>query len=161
MASRYDTESMLRDIETKFKANLNSEIAIINAEKGDFTIPDIVTPDAWYLQYLPRTFSYKNFLMWGIESSTITDSQPGNRISTHKFFLEVVVSDGGEKQTDAILYSLLRYTRALEEVARKNSDMFQGRAKAKVEALTPTSFPINGKLYRSAGIRIEASLNAF
>lgn len=158
--ARYDTESMMRDLIAKFQANLNTEIGLINTEKADFTIPTI-NADAWYLNQLPRTFSYKQFVVWGIEEQPVTDTQPGNRISNFKFFFEVVLTDDGAKESEALVWKLLRYTRALEEVARKNFDMFQGRAKAKTQALSPTTFAINGKLYRAAGIRIEASLNAF
>jgi len=159
MAARYDVEQMLRDIETLFKAKLNDEILIVDAEKADFVL-DPINDRAWYLNQLPRTFSYNPFIVWGLEEQPVTDTQPGNWITNNRFFLEAVVSDSGQKEAVALVWRLLRYSRALGEVARKNFDMFQGRAKAKVQSLIPTSFVLDGKLYRAAGIRIEASLNA-
>ena len=162
--AQYDTESFLRELETVFKNNLNGRISAINTEKGDFSIPEI-RDDAWYFQNLnSEVFSYPVFVVWGLETKpnpNETETQNDNYIEEVKVFIEVAMPDDGDTTSQNTVWKLLRYTRALKEVAFKNFDKFQGYAKTKVDRLEPTSFNLDGNMFRSAGIQIVASLTAY
>jgi len=159
----YDVEQFLRDIETLYKAKLNDEIAVINAEKTDFTLSDI-SDNAWYFQELAKqAFSYKNFVVYGILDDPRTlDTMSDNYIREVKVFLEVVIPVDGGKKTEAEIYKLLRYSRALESVALKNYDRLSRRVtRLKFETLKPNMIDIDDRLrIRSAGIVISAALTA-
>jgi len=158
----YDTETFLRDLETVYKANLNTRIAAINAEKADFNINNI-NANAWYFQNMNSDiFSYDEFIVWGLSKPPDVEVfQNDNYLKIVKVFIEVVIPDAGETSTENIIWKLLRYTRALEEVAFKNFDKFQGVAKTSVESLLPTSFELDGKMFRSSGISISAAMSAY
>lgn len=161
--ARYDTEAFLKQLENVYQTNLNNEITLIDTEKSDFVL-DKIDANAWYFQNLNNeVFSYDRFIVWGLENSPeVTSQQSDNFIKNIKVFIELAMQDGGEVADENIVWQLLRYTRALESVAFKNFDKFQSRgAKIQVESLVPTSFSLDGKLFRSAGVNISASLTAF
>jgi len=155
----YDVEQFLKEAGVLFKAQLNTEINAINIEKGDFNI-NTINANAWYLNYIPGVFSYPEFIVWGLDSVSPTESQNDNFIKTPKIAFEVILIDKGEKTTEQMIYKHLRYMRALESVANKNYDKFHGIAKLQVQDLLPTSFVWSGKILRSAGISITASFTA-
>lgn len=154
-----DTEQVLRDMETLFKAKLNDAIDEINAEKSDFTIPNI-DDKAWYFLHLPRVFSYKQWVTWSLEPIEPTDRQSNNMKRTLKVTFEVVKPDAGEKHTENVIWQLLRYTRALEKVSNENADALRGVARLTVENLLPQTILFGGKILRTAGVRIQTSLSA-
>lgn len=158
----YDTESFLKQLETMYKANLNARIAAINTEKGDFEIAQI-NSNAWYFQNLnDKVFSYPVIIVWGLEPNpNVSESQNDNYIKQVKVFIEAAMPDKGSASAQNVMWQLLRYTRALEEVAFKNFDAFQGYAKLKVDSLEPTSFLLNGNMFRSAGVNVIASMTAY
>ncbi len=59
-----------------------------------------------------------------------------------------------------VFYRLLRYQRALESVAHKNFNKIWSGVKIKVDSLTPSSFDLDGKTFRTSGILISAALTA-
>ena len=60
----YDEEQMIRDIETTFKAKLNDEIAVINAEKADSLTLDTIASDKYIFETLDkRVQNYKGFFI--------------------------------------------------------------------------------------------------
>lgn len=157
---KYDLEAFLRDLEAVFKANLNTEIGLLNTEKGDFTL-DTIHANAWYMNQIPRVWSYSPFIVWGISASPeTTDRQEGNRIRRVGTFFEVVVPES-QNTNESLFWKLLRYSRALEEVAIKNSDKFRSYAKLQVDQSMPVTFSIEGisKPLRSCGITVQAVLN--
>lgn len=155
---RYDSEQFLRDLETIYKAKLNDEITAINTEKGDFSI-DSIEAEAWYLDRIPKVWSYNRNVIFGLhENPNQVQSQAGNVLKTVLVQFEVLIPDAGAAESEALVYELLRYTRALKQVAYKNFDKFRGRATLMVESLDPVRFPLNGKMVRTGGVTVKASL---
>jgi hypothetical protein len=158
----YDTEVFLKDLETVLKDNLNTEITAINTEKGDFSI-DTIETNAWFLQNLEeRVFNYKQFVIWGMtEPSILSGQQNDNSIEEINVFVEIGIPDSGETTSENTFWKLLRYSRCLGSIVRKNFDKFQGTTKIRVEQLIPTVYEFKNNSFKSAGIRIIASKTAY
>lgn len=155
----YDTERFLRDAEILYKAKLNAAIAEINAEKNDFTIPAIKA-EAWYFGHLPKIWSHKQFIVWTLAGIDPTDRAKGSTLRTVKIEFEVCQPDSGEKEAEQVTWKLLRYTRALEKVANENFAELRSTASLVVDNLTPQKLSFDGKMLRTAGVRIQASLSS-
>lgn len=149
---RYDAESFLRDIETYMKANLNTQINLINAEKADFLI-DEVDADAYIFQtlddsvvnYSPCVFYYvENIVSEGIGPHTSED-----------LAIEVVIILSDTK--DGLLpYKLLRYLRALKDLFNLGFNKVHFNKKLKVESLVPISFALQNttSYVHAIGVRL-------
>lgn len=161
MASvKYDVEQMIRDLATMFQANLNTKIDEINTAKGDFSISTI-NASAWFFQHIPSTWNYPVFVIYGFDNIDATEVQEDNMVQEVTSFFEVVIPDSNETESDAQIYKLLRYARALREVANENYDSLRGYSKIKVASLTPTAIELpNGKSLKASGVRISASISA-
>lgn|SRR4030043_547671 len=160
----YDLETFLKEFESVFKTNLNTKIIALNTEKGDFTIEQI-NDNAWYFGNINSSvFSYPQFAVWGIDNTSrerVESQQFDNFIKTIQVYIEIVIADTGELDTPNMMWRMLRYTRCLESIAFQNFDKFQGKAKMTIENLLPTSFEIDGKIFRSAGISLTARMTAY
>lgn len=156
----FDTEALLRATQVVMKAKLAAELTIIDTEKADFAM-DAIVDDAWYFQNLSdEAFSYANFVVWGMyDNPEQTDSQNNNAIKQVKMFFEVCMPDEAGPINENVFYKLLRYTRALESVIDKNYDKIRSGLKLQVDSLSPTSFNLSGKTFRSAGILITANIS--
>lgn len=159
--AKYDTEQFLKDLVTLYKANLNTQITALNTEKGDFDI-DTIESDAWYFQNLnDNVFNNTVFIAYGLEANAkVSEPQSTNYVKEISVFIEACMADNGDTSSENVMWQLLRYTRALEEVAFKNYQKIDSRVKIRVKNLEPTSFLLDGRLFRSAGINISAALTA-
>ena len=160
--AQYDTEQFVKDVITVFKANLNTEITALNTEKADFDIEQI-NADAWFFETFGQdALSYNQCVVYGFDDVPEVD-EPQEDVFNREvaLFIEVVMPDSGELTAENFVYQLLRYARALETVARKNFDAYQGRTRTKVTALQPLTFQRGGKTVRAAGIRLTASMTSF
>ena len=142
------------------KSKLNDQLALIDTEKGDYEL-DPINNDAWYFQNLSdEVWSYSAFVVWGMyDNPEQTDSQSNNAMKANKMFFEVCLPDDGGPINENVFYKLLRYTRALEQVVDKNYDKVRSGLKVQVSSLSPTSFDLGGKTFRSAGILITANMS--
>ena len=140
---------------------LPAEIALINTEKADFTIPDI-NAKAWYLQNLSaRAFSFKSFMVYGLmDQPDQTDTQENNSLKEVKVFFEIVLTDTGAVISENIFFKQLRYIRALEATVHKNFDRVRSGLKIRVDSLAPEAFELKGKIHRRSGISITANMSA-
>lgn len=162
---KYDAELFLEDIEKVFKSKLNNQIALINDEKqnrspglnGKFDISPI-NDDAWYFNHIPNVWSYPQFIVWGLQD--VSFQRPQSDASIEKFiaFIEVAITDDGSVPNEQFIYKLLRYSRALQDVANKNFDSIRGYGKLQVEGLSPALVSISDKTLRISGITITASI---
>lgn len=156
----FDTECLLKKTAELMKSKLNAEIAVVDADKADYEL-DPINDEAWYFQNLnEECFSYSNFVTWGMyDSPEQTDSQNNNAMKQSRIFFEVCTVDDGGPITENVYYKLLRYIRALEAVVDKNYDKIRSGLKVQVSSLSPTSFDLGGKTFRSAGILITANMS--
>ena len=156
----FDTECLLKKTSELMKAKLNAELVIVDNDKGDYEL-DPINDDAWYFQNLgEEVFSYPTFVVWGIyDNPTQVASQNNNAIKQTQLFFEVCLPDDGGPMPENVFYKLLRYTRALESVIDKNYDRVRSGLKVQVASLSPTSFDLGNKTFRSAGILVTANMS--
>ncbi len=155
----FDTESFLRKSLEVLQANLNSEITKINTDKGDFTL-EAVNAAAWYLNLIPKQFSYPVFILYGIASEELSDFQEGAILKAVTIQFEIGVVDKNWKDSEAAVYRLLRYRRALEAVVSKNYRSFGNGKKPIVQGLTPASLTKGDNRFEFSGINITIQLDA-
>lgn len=166
MAQVRDPEDLTRSIELFFKANLNTQIGLINAEKAadEITDNDNVIADindrAWYLSQLPKVWSYGVFIVWGLSRLQPNAQQEDNFVYDIEWFFEVVMPDTGNTDKDTDFYKLLRYTRALSQIVTNNADLIQRGYKFKVESLVPATASVGGKKFRTGGILLSTKMTA-
>ena len=162
---RYDAERFLSDVESLFKSKLNDKLAAINSEKltmtsettDDFSVGTI-SDSAWFMSHIPKVWNYPQFVVWGLTGTTIQAPQPGAALQAVSVSIEVVIPDKGEKNKESAIYKLLRYQRALQEVAFENYDEFRHYGKIELESLPPGFVDISGKMLRMSGINITANM---
>ena len=165
--SDYDEEQMIRDAETAFKAQLNTEIGLVNTEKG------ATLGDALFLEDIPsekyifetldsRLLNYKGFfILYGLVDTPLRGANIDNFIEDVTITFQVATFDKGEKERSNTLYKLLRYRKALKKVVMKNPDMFRNYAKPLMASLKPDSFPYDRKnIILTIGIDLKASVTA-
>jgi len=161
-----DPEDLTRRIEVFFKANLNTQIGIINAEKttdeittNDTAIP-LIEDRAWYLTQLPRVWSYQQFVVWGLSRLQPSAQQEDNFLYDIEWFFEVVMPDSGTSNNETEFFKLLRYARALSQIITKNVDEVQRGYKFKVESLIPATASVAGKKFRTGGVLVSTKMTA-
>jgi hypothetical protein len=164
----YDEEYVIKDLETLFKAKLNTEIDLINTEKG------AVAGQPLYLDPIPaekyifetlddRILNYKGFfLMYGLVDTPAREATQGSILEDVTVTFQIATFDAGELARSNTLYKLLRYRRALRAVIIKNPDVFRGMAKPTMASFKPSAFPYDNKnIIISIGVDIKASINTF
>ena len=163
----YDEESMIRDLETTFKAKLNTEIGLINTEKG------AVSGDALFLADIPsdkyvfetldsRILNYTGFfILYGLIDTPLREASTDNVMEDVTVTVQIATFDKGEKERSNTLYKLLRYRRALKQVIIKNPDIFRNYAKPLMASLKPDAFPFDNKnVVLTIGVNVKASVTA-
>lgn len=156
--AKYDIELFLSDLETMMKSKLNDKIDAINTEKGD-TLINNINDNAWYFSQLPTNWSYKQFIIWGLQNIELNAQQNDAHIQTVSVFFEVAIPDGNENKTEAQIYKLLRYTRCLQEIVTENFDSIRHYGKLQVQSLPPTLISVGDKSLKSSGVNITASFD--
>jgi len=159
----FDTEQVLKNSIAVVKLVLNTDITTINNEKADFTIPSI-NAAAYYFGQIPKgAFNYNPFVVYGfLDNPSLEATQTDNHIKVIQMYFEVVLVDGGNKDDENIIYRLLRYARALENVFNKNHfKIMEGYGNIQVTNLAPTTlFSLDGKVVRSAGVSVTARITS-
>jgi len=164
-AFNYDVELFISDVRNILTSNLDAKITAINAEKAstaetgdDFAI-DLIPSSAYYFHQIPAVWSYKQFLIYGLQDLKINEAQHDNHVQKVSLFVEVALIDKGEKQNESQIFKLLRYTRSLQEIFLENFDKIRSYGKLTVDSLPPTLIEVNGKRLKSAGVVVSASFS--
>lgn len=156
---KFDTETFLKSAVSLLKANLNSKITAINTAKGDFNL-EAINADAWFFNLIPKRFSRDVFVIYGILEEGSADVIDTTSLRKIVLQFEVGLNDKNWKDSEAAVYRLLRYRRALEETVSDNFRKFGNGKKVKVDALTPASVIFKGTRLEFAGINISIHLDA-
>ena len=131
--AQFDVESFMNHFLKVFQDNLTSKISEINTEKAD----DIVLKDIPAKQYImdanAQTINFDELIYYGFPSITATDSHAGGISEEITMSFEVVFPspEGGQIDNKKIM----RYTRALKEIAFENA-----RKEARISDLTIDTF---------------------
>ena len=141
----YDIEDLLDDIEVLLKANLNTKIAAIEAEKIAAGKPDVSLQAIDDAAYFQQTWSDKIMnrapaIFYGLEQIDATGSNSATA-EIYKIFVEVVLVDSGmDTYTKNRIH---RYSRALREVFQDNFDALPWSTKTNIETVRPIAFRID------------------
>ena len=163
---KYDIELFLNDAKAVFFNNLNAKIDEINLEKQNNT-PEVsdnfniltINDSAWYLNHIPQSWSYPQFVVWGLGGISLNSPESVGAIQTVTVFFEIAIPDRGEQYKESTVFQLLRYSRALQEIAIENHDELRGYGKFRLDSLSPGFVDISGKMLRIAGINLTASFD--
>ena len=162
----YDLEDLLSDLETYLKANLNTKISAIEAEKvanGKGLTPTLATvsANAYFEQnWNTNILSYSPAIFYGVENVEAVEKVQGHTIEKFTLFVECVLVDNGVK-TD-ITKRVNRYARAIKETLEEGwSDVFGGGSKVVIETVAPASFRLaldTSETIRVGGVSIVTIL---
>ena len=163
----YDEELMVRDLETLFKAKLNTEIGLINTEKGAVSGNALFMEDINSNKYIfeslhKSALNFKGFfILFGLVDTPIKEQNIESFLEDVVVQFEVATFDNGEKERSSTMYKLLRYRRALKQVIIKNPEVFRGYAKPLLASLKPSAFPYDSKnIVLLSGITVKALVTA-
>jgi hypothetical protein len=164
VASRYDIESLLRDIATFIAANLPAKLTAITTEKGDSLTLEAPASGAYFLQNLEKeAANYDPILVYGIE-----DIEPGGGTGPGtalplKLFVMLALHDVGNDPN--VVYRLLRYQRALMDIFESNWASVGNSVKFRVSGLVPIPLSFLGpdrehlRNTKAVGLNLEATLS--
>lgn len=158
MSARYDLETLLfDDILPMLKANLNTEIALINTEKNDNFVIEAITDNAFAAQSLDDNIdNFKNFVFLMLDD--IQAEGRGPATSTAFRVHVMIVSSGSSNQKESSR-RMFRYLRALKQCFEKNWDTTSKlRIKLHVEQIPPQDLPENKtEKFKTVGLVISGS----
>lgn len=152
---KFDIETLLSDLETFLKANINTYITNLNTEKNDgITVPTI-SANAYTLQSWNQSITnYDPFILYGI-SAIESDSINGG--SSEKYTVEVIVikADNGNDQN--IVKKMFRYSRILKDLFEDKFDLVSNKYNITIQSKEPLPFrPENtSQLYQIVGINLN------
>lgn len=108
-----DEEGLLRALQAYIKANLNTRIAAINAEKGDFEIDEITADDDHYV-FSGELLDWPNhtFVNLAVDGDIEVISNHNDKASLPTIYIEVAFDNPKKPNT---YFKSLRYMRALYE----------------------------------------------
>lgn len=140
----YDLECLLDGVEAILKAQLNAQIAAIEAEKiaGGYPATDVqpVDTDAYHRQtWSDKILNMAPAIFYGVEDIQTVGLGPATAEEI-KIFVEVVTVDSG--MDDLGGRRLMRYSRAVKQVLEKNWDKI-APGKCKVSQIRPLNFPVD------------------
>lgn len=149
-----DVETVLDSIETFLKANLNTQIGLMNTEKGGSIVLKTVANEAYIFQSLNNeAANFNPFVFFGVESSTTEGIGPvtAKRYTANAI---IVLSDDGN-DTD-VGRRVLRYGRVFEDLFNANYDKIQKELKFEVKSLEPITFQLinSNDTYRAVGVEL-------
>lgn len=156
-----DIETILRDIETYTKANLNTKITEINDEKNDDIVLETIATDAFFVQSLNNaTANFDPHILIGlgdIQNQGGAKSYAGT-VKELVFGVFIIKTDYG---TDLqIAFKMFRYLRVLEEFFQKNFDKIVKGATFEVNSFVPDLVRRidSNDTFRAAGVEITVHL---
>ena len=162
--SKYDIENLLSDIETTLKADLNTQIAAVEAEKvaaGNGIpngLPD-VSAEAFFEQtWEDKILNYSPAIFFGIEDIRAQGLGPATA-ETYTIFVEVVVSEASNDRFGA--KRIHRYARAIKETIQNKFGDFPYTSNLTIETVRPTSFlreMNSSEMVKVGGVSITTSI---
>jgi len=152
----YDEESLLSDIETVLKNNLNTRIAAINTEKADSITLATIDSGAYFMDMDDRSANYNPIVVYtisSIETESIGHATARNIIVN----IAIIVNDNGDL---SIVKRMLRYGRALREVFEQNFRYIRALDNFKIQSLPVLGFQLrnNSQRYKIVGLDLETSI---
>lgn len=159
MATTFDIELLLSDIEAFLVANLNTKLAAIDTEKNDGVTLAQINSAAYYQQTIHKeTLNYDPFVIYGIEAIEARGQGPAT-LEKYQLYVVVVMTD--THNDPKLLKRLLRYQRALKELFHANWSTIGNPVKMKVSSLVPVPLALfdDGRISSLIGVSLDIDLN--
>lgn len=154
-----DIEKILDDIDTFLKANLNTQIAALNTEKGDSISLTTVDSDSYFYQSLNNKVANADpFVFYGVVDSV---SEPAGPVTGVTYTIQVVIAKVDSGNDPDIGKRILRYGRVLKDLFENKWSSVSGSAKFEVSSLQPAGFDgllNNSAKYRVVGVNLQTSI---
>ncbi len=137
--SNRDTESLIVEVFELVKANLNTKILEIQAEKqallGDdnFDLSEI-DEAAWFTSLDEEEINYDPFVYYGVANQELISEHSVTATNVTLFF---TVVESYHNQTSVTYFKMLRYIRALTEVVNEAFDKIGATSDLEVNAINP------------------------
>lgn len=158
--AKTDIESVLGKVKAFLVANLNTQIAALNAEKNDGITLKTVDSTAYHLQY-PQDRAEPNdpFIVYEEAGEPEIETNGANIATVHTVAITLVLADNGNDTQ--MVNRLFRYRRALKDLVVPNWTQIAGENKFTVRELLPTP-PMKemntGFLARFVGIELSVAI---
>lgn len=151
----YDTEAFFDEMIAIFNStNLNAKCTALNTEKGDDELKtDFSDADSFILNFNEKVMNEEIFVHYGFVDVDTPESVGGKVSEEMKMFFSIWMRCADDEVLE--MRKLLRYTRALEEIARDNA--FSSQASTlEIEKFAPVTIDDNtgSSWYRAAGIHV-------
>lgn len=146
--TRYDAESLLKDVKAILVNNLNTKVAAIEAEKiavgcGASGITAIDTAKGYFEQtWSDKILNINPAIFYGIEDIAAEGMGPWTS-ETIQIFVEVILVDSGIDPLQLARNKILRYSRAIKEVFQENYDRLPMGNQIKIKTLRPIAFKLD------------------
>jgi hypothetical protein len=134
---KFDIETLLDKLDAFFKSNLNTKIASINTEKGDYPLETLNQNSFLLWSMETENKSYNPFML--IQIADVTSSIAGNVVAEN-YSIEVLMFLQDDYNSVNNWRKVLRYWRAIKEVAADAWDRVAPGMQADIESLAPVSF---------------------
>ena len=152
----YDEEDLLRSLQLFVKNNLNTNIALINAEKTDFDIDEITADDAHYV-FSGELLDLPNhaFVNFSIDGQIEIKSNQDDKISLPTIAIEVVFDNPKSPNT---YFKSLRYMRALYQTILKYETSTNEVDEVQIVQLVPMVISSIKRELVISGVRLSIAL---
>jgi hypothetical protein len=135
--AKTDIESVLDGVKAFLVANLNTQIAALNAEKNDGISLKSVNATAYHLQYpQDRTELGDPFVVYDEAQEPRIEANGGMVAAVHSVGVSIVLADNG--LDGDIVKRLFRYRRALQDLFSDKWASVYGSHKFKMRLWSPT-----------------------
>jgi hypothetical protein len=155
---KFDLEKLLVSIESYFKANLNAKINQINSEKNDQIALELINSGA-FIMWSNETVnkSYDRFIL--IQPLDVVSTVNGPYVS-EQYSIEVLMFLQENYNRIDSWKEVLRYWRAIKEVALESWDEVSIGIQGDVTSLAPISFSDNQSStpLKVFGVRIDFTI---
>lgn len=153
-----DIEEILISIDTFLKANLNTQIGLMNSEKNDTIVLKTISNSAYFIQTLNDAMAnYDPYILLGVSDITSTGIGPGTA-KLLRFEVVLILQDGA--QDLFIGKRMLRYLRVLEDLFNKNFNKVLPHVSFKINSLVPIAITAvnSNDPFRAVGVELVTSL---
>jgi len=161
--AQFDTENFIDSVINILKANLDTEIGLINSEKGGSISLPLIPSDHYSFMMLPDELNRTPWISIGIENPIQTETV-GPVMSQEVTALIVIGHSGflGNHSIENVNRLFMRYTEAIKRTILKNFQEIGGYSLVKISQLP---FPVqiaeeDNEEIRIVGVSITAAFSS-
>lgn len=156
---KFDEESLLQNIDTILKAQLNAKLTAISTEKNDGITLDSVDSNAILMDTEDSTLNYDPAIIFMIVDQ-LTEAQ--GPVTSENIVVNITLLKSDIGNDNNILKKMLRYRRAIKEIIEDNFDKINPCGLCTIESLPVLSFQRSGAHYltKVVGVNLLTSITS-